>query len=317
MHDRPFFTVVIPTFNRTAAVQSALDSVKAQTFSDFECLVVDDGSKDGDALADVVSSVDDKRFKYVRQQNAGACSARNRGVDIARGLYVAFLDSDDIFLADKLERSANALKQYSGNVLVYSQLIVERGMEKVWIRPQRGPAPGERVDEYLLCGPGKIQTSTMVLPTELARRVRWDEDLPSLQDADFAIRVANSGAKIAFIEQPLIVFEDRYDDGRVARSTRHEPLLNWVERARHGGISERAYWACRGWQCARVTSYSNRPYGMWLYFQSVIRGVYPARQAFVILAQVLIPPRLYQRIANLVVKVRGKDVDGRYEKRGR
>lgn len=307
-HGTPFFSVVIPTYNRTDRIHPVLESVKSQTFNDFECLVIDDGSKDGDTLATIISSLNDSRFVYIRQENKGACNARNRGIDTARGMYIALLDSDDIFLSEKLEKCAKILNEneHDGDVLVYSQMIVERGLEKVWIRPERGLLPAERVDEYLLCTPGKIQTSTMVLPTSLARRIRFDEDLTSMQDADFAIRVANTDATVAFIEEPLIVFGDKLSDSRVSRDNAYRPLLDWIERMRGSGVSERSYWACRGWQCARVASYSNRGYGIWLFLQSLVRGVYSFRQAVIIFAQVSIPHRHYQAIANYVVKLRGQ-----------
>lgn len=303
--DHPFFSVVIPVYNRADSVLPALQSVQNQTFDDFECLIIDDGSKDGDKLAAVIASLNDERFEYIRQQNNGACHARNTGIDRARGLYVALLDSDDLFLPEKLEKCARLLPQSDQDVLVCSQMVVERGMQNVWIRPNRGPLPNERVDEYLLCNPGKIQTSTMVLPTRLARAVRFDEGLPSLQDADFAIRVANAGTTIKFIHEPLIIFEDKPNESRVSRDSTYVPLLTWIGRMRGSELSERSYWACRGWQCARVASYSNRPYGIWLFLQSAVRGVFSIRQTFVIFAQVAIPHRHYQTVANYIVERRG------------
>lgn len=304
--DRPLFSVVIPTYNRTDRILPTLESVKSQTFADFECLVIDDGSDDGDGLASVVSSLNDDRFRYVRQNNGGACRARNHGFDLARGKFIALLDSDDIFLPEKLEKNLPYVRDHSGDILVYSRMIVERGLEKQWIRPPRGVSPAERVDEYLLCTAGTIRTSTVVVSTELARTTRFDESLPSLQDTDFAIRIANAGASITFIEEPLVIFEDKISHARVSRNVNYRPLLLWLERMRGNGVSDRAYWAGRGWQCARIASYSNRPYGIWLYLQSAVRGVFPFRQAMIVAAQVAIPYRVYQKVANIVVSLFGR-----------
>lgn len=302
----PLFTVVIPTYNRTSRILPTLGSVKEQTCQDFECLVIDDGSVDGDKLAAIIDSLDDDRFRYIRQENGGASSARNRGFDVARGRYIALLDSDDRFLPTKLEKMALALSEVRGDALAYSQMLVERGLDKKWVRPPRGLKLEERVDEYLLCTAGTIRTSTVVATATLARKVRFDEALPSLQDTDFAIRAADSGATVLFLAEPLIAFEDQVGYARVSRNADYQPLLNWLDRLRGRPLSERAYWAGRGWQCARIASYSNRPLAISLFIRSAVRGVFPPRQAIVIAAQVVIPYRIYQWTANRVVALLGK-----------
>jgi glycosyltransferase involved in cell wall biosynthesis len=302
----PFFSVVIPTYNRSEIILPTLKSVQNQTYSNFECIVVDDGSDDGEKLRTVVQSLHDSRFSYVRQENGGACRARNHGIDLASGRYIALLDSDDIFLPNKLERVAQALNQGRDIDLVYSQMLVERGLEKKWIRPSRGLLPAERVDEYLLCTPGTIRTSTVVVSTTLAKKIRFDESLPSLQDTDFAIRAAYEGAAVEFIEEPLVVFNDKVSGDRVSRNAKYKPLLAWLKRMRGKELSERAYWAGRGWQCARIASYSNRPYGILLYLQSAVRGVFPFPHALIVAAQIAIPHSAYQKFANVVVRLFGR-----------
>lgn len=303
----PFFSVVIPTYNRTDRILPTLLSVQDQTFKDFECLVIDDGSADGAALADLIASLADERFVYVRQPNGGACSARNRGIKMARGKFVALLDSDDHFLPEKLATIASVVSERTNDTLVYSQMLVERGLEKKWVRPSRGVLANERVDEYLLCTAGTIRTSTVVVTTQLAQRVLFDERLPSLQDTDFAIRAADAGAAVVFVPEPLVVFEDKVGGHvRVSRNADYKPLLTWLNQLRGNVISERAYWAGRGWQCARIASYSNRITAAGLFIQAAGRGVFPLRHGAVVAAQVLIPYRVYQWVANRVVALLGR-----------
>ena len=105
-HDR-FISVVIPTFNRVRQVQSALKSVLAQTHTEFEIIVVDDGSTDGtyEALQRIATlrKTDEKRVRHIIQPHQGQSVARNRGIDEARGEWIAFLDSDDVWVPEKLE----------------------------------------------------------------------------------------------------------------------------------------------------------------------------------------------------------------------
>ena len=105
----PKASVVIPTYNRAEKVRSAISSVFQQTFTDFEVIVVDDGSSD--ETQQVLESAFGNRIRYFRQQNQGASVARNRGVEEARGEWIAFLDSDDRWEKTKLEWQFKALGQ--------------------------------------------------------------------------------------------------------------------------------------------------------------------------------------------------------------
>src|SRR5947209_3795753 len=96
-------SVIIPLYNKAPYVRRTLDSVRAQTFADYEVIVVDDGSTDGGAA--VVEGFGDPRFRLIAQPNAGPGAARNRGLAEAGGEFVAFLDADDEWLPTFLERS--------------------------------------------------------------------------------------------------------------------------------------------------------------------------------------------------------------------
>ncbi len=114
----PLVSVIIPTYNRREYVQEAIDSVLAQTYRDFEIIVIDDGSTDGTGEALTARYGD--QIRYIWQKNAGESAARNLGIDIARGQYVAFLDSDDLWLPNKLVKQIVVLRQNSQVGLVYS-----------------------------------------------------------------------------------------------------------------------------------------------------------------------------------------------------
>ncbi|MBL4701446.1 MAG: glycosyltransferase family 2 protein [Phycisphaeraceae bacterium] len=105
----PRFSVIMPCYNRRKLIRAAVMSVLDQTFTDFELIVVDDGSTD-DTL-DVLADITDARLSLHQQRNSGPGAARNKGIGIAQGQYVAFLDSDDLYLPWTLQNYDQALKQ--------------------------------------------------------------------------------------------------------------------------------------------------------------------------------------------------------------
>ena len=111
----PTFSVVIPTYNRADLLPRAVGSVLGQTMGDFELLVVDDGSVD--TTREVIEGFRDSRVRYLRQENAGAPSARNHGARLARGRYITFLDSDDEALPDWLETLTKTFEEQEADIV--------------------------------------------------------------------------------------------------------------------------------------------------------------------------------------------------------
>ncbi len=144
--DAPKVSIIIPTYNRAGMVQQAIASVLAQTYTDFECIVVDDGSPD-DTQASLQSLVAAGRIRYVRQANAGLSAARNHGIRVARGAYITFLDDDDLYEPEKLAQQAAYLDAYPAAMLVhcwftkFSEQEANLGLRKPdWFQGQLYPA---------------------------------------------------------------------------------------------------------------------------------------------------------------------------------
>lgn len=106
---KPLFSIIIPSYNRAHILPHAIVSVLNQTYSDWELIIVDDGSTD--ATQDVVQNYNDFRIDYVRKENGGVCSARNLGVHSAKGEYIVFLDSDDTVDEKWLENFSDSIKR--------------------------------------------------------------------------------------------------------------------------------------------------------------------------------------------------------------
>src|SRR6516225_4148511 len=117
----PTISVVIPAYTCAASIGAALESVFSQTFREFEVIVINDGSPDTPQLERALTTYQE-RIQYIRQENAGPSSARNRGIRQARGKYVAFLDSDDFWFPRHLENQINLLLGDPSLHFVYANL---------------------------------------------------------------------------------------------------------------------------------------------------------------------------------------------------
>lgn len=301
----PYFSVVIPVYNRSHIISRALNSLSRQTFNDFEVVVVDDGSDDSEQLKSVLEKYSDLRYKYIHQNNSGGGVARNRGIDEARGRYVALLDSDDEYLPEKLENCYRLLEDRKSLEFIFSSMWVDRGDGKRWKKPEAFPSTEERIDEYLTCTTGWIQTSTIVVRTDKAQSIRFSEHLPSSQDTDFAIRCYLSGLKISFIEAPLVVMADEYDPSRVSKQKNEEPLIEWVRLMSKQGMSDKAVRGYLGWQVARIVSHKSIKKALRYYLSAAISGSYKVPVAFRIAIQIIVPESYYQKLMSYIVKILG------------
>lgn len=225
----PRFSVVIPVFNRASSVLPILRSVQDQTFRDFECIVVDDGSSDGEELRKMVEGLGDPRFRYVHRKNGGGGAARNTGIDEARGDIIAFLDSDDRWLPEKLAIQLRQLEA-SPDAIAYCQCLVDRGVGRHWVRPSRGIRSGEDIGEYLFVANQFIQTSTIALAASTARQVRWDPGLARCQDLDLVLRLFAAGKRFAFWPEALVIWSDSSVEGRTSHTTGLAPASEFLRK---------------------------------------------------------------------------------------
>src|ERR1700744_5343730 len=136
----PFFTVIIPVYNRANVLGDAIRSVLGQTCQDFEIVIVDDGSRDDPGA--VVATFQDPRLRFVRQENQGGGTARNTAIDAARGRFIAPLDSDDVCRPHHLE-TMKALLDHTANTAGYARIVVDRGEGRTFLKPPRAIRPVE------------------------------------------------------------------------------------------------------------------------------------------------------------------------------
>jgi len=198
----PRISVVIPTYNSASSLREAIESVLRQTYADFEIVVIDDGSTDDTGC--VVRSFGD-RVCYWRQDNRGVSAARNHGIKKSRGQYVAFLDSDDLWLPGKLAEQIPLLDRDPEIGLVYSDWTVVS--EQIVLEPSylsKLPAASGHVFDELVQS-GFILTSGTVVRRRCLEDVGdFDETLSIAQDYDLWLRICYRW-KIALVNKPLVI----------------------------------------------------------------------------------------------------------------
>jgi hypothetical protein len=229
----PVVSVIVPCFNRAQKLGPTLDSVLGQTFANWEVIVVDDGSTD-DLAHSIERYSDDSRVRLERHRcNLGASAARNTGVRAARGRFVAFLDSDDIWLPRKLERQLTALSAVADpdQVLCVTQTLVVGAGGWRCVRPHRGPAAGRSFGEFLYNDGGFAQTSSFLLSAALARRVLFRESLRRLEDHMFFIDLGNAGASYLLVAEALTVWNDDERPDRLAMSGNIDSVFGFLDQA--------------------------------------------------------------------------------------
>lgn len=202
----PSVSVILTTYNRKAFVTEALESVLHQDFTDYEIIVIDDGSTDGTET--VISNY--KGVRYVYQKNQGVSHARNQGLSLAQGKFVCFLDSDDLWLPKKLSTQVTVMQKNPEAKVTYT--------DEIWIRKGRRVNPMRKHQKYS----GRIfekclarciiSPSSVMITREVFDHVGlFDTSLPVCEDYDLWLRIA-SRFPVLFINQKIIIKRGGHED---------------------------------------------------------------------------------------------------------
>ena len=197
----PLVSVVIPTYNHAPLLRNAINSVLNQTFTDWEAIVINNYSEDN--TIEIVSSFNDPRIRLVNFHNHGIIAAsRNRGIELSNGKFVAFLDSDDIWYSEKLERCLSFFD--SGNDAVcHGEVWVEDRtvLRKVYYGPQRRTHYNS-----LLYDGNCLSTSAIIVKKSSLSRVGGFDENPSMvtaEDYELWLKLAKSGCTFALLDEVL------------------------------------------------------------------------------------------------------------------
>lgn len=213
--EQPLVSVIIPAFKVAGFIAETIASVMTQTFRNHEIIVINDGSPDTDALERNMSPFAGL-VTYIKQSNQGAGAARNAGLRIARGEFVAFLDGDDLWLPDFLKAQLKLISSDGGFDMVYADAInLEGSAHSKTTNMDMNPSDGPVTMEALISGRCNVVTSSVVARRKAIIDVGlFDEAFPNSQDFDLWLRLAKEGARITY--QKTVLVERRIYEGSLA-----------------------------------------------------------------------------------------------------
>lgn len=196
-------SIIIPVYNRARTLERSVRSVLNQTISDIEIIVVDDCSDD--EIMDVLTRIDDERVRYIRlKMRSGACVARNKGIEFASGDFIAFQDSDDEWVSNKLEIQLNVMMEHHADIC-FCQLrrhyVGESAKIVLW--PEATSLKDGFVEHITLRRKSYASTQTIVAKKRVFSQVLFDPKVIKSQDYDWMIR-ASERFSVYYVKEPLV-----------------------------------------------------------------------------------------------------------------
>ena len=195
MNNTPLVSVIIPTYNRANLIKRSVDSVLNQTYKNFEIIIIDDGSTDN--TEKIISSINDPRIVYLKQENHGASTARNKGIEIAKGEFIAFQDSDDVWHFDKLEKQVIALQNNNADV-VFCKMFAFGNLRKRIV--SNNFKQGFLGKKTLPLG---ISTQSLLGRRNIFINFYFDSNTEPIEDFELLLRI-NQNFSIYCIDEPLV-----------------------------------------------------------------------------------------------------------------
>lgn len=203
MNDKPLVSVIIPVCNCEKYISEAISSILKQTFSNFELIIIDDGSIDN--TREILRSIIDRRVSvYFNEKNMGQSYTRNKGVDIAKGSYIAQLDADDVATFDRLEKQLLFFKNHPDCAVLGSfEGVIDKDSKLEHKIICRYIDPDYIASSFLFLYPYITHRSVMV-KRDILKKFKYDEHYMTCQDYDLFSRISLSGYKLYNISEILV-----------------------------------------------------------------------------------------------------------------
>jgi len=216
-NDEEYISIIIPTWNRASFLEKAVTSVLRQTYKNFELIIIDDGSDD--ETDSLIRSLDDPRLHYLYQENLGVSAARNTGIKKSKGAILAFLDSDDYWIEEKLEKQYEFMQRTLSDVS-HTQEIWYRSGKILHQKKKHRKESGDLFHRSLeICC---ISISTVMVRKEVFDCVGYfDESFPACEDYDMWLKVT-SRYPVFLLDEELTI----KDGGRPDQLSHKIPMLD-------------------------------------------------------------------------------------------
>ena len=239
---RPLFSVIIPTYNRAGYLHVAIQSIIAQTCTNWELIVVDDGSSDNTSELMKVFTSQDSRIIYVYQQNAERSAARNNGIDSSSGDYISFLDSDDFFAPDYLEYLEKKIKEnnfpkdklFVTKLCSLNVIVDDKKMNPLFYVPEDKHVAIWMFEQFAV-----VQVMQIVTPREIFLELRFDNRFIMMEDTHLFLRCLSKYEMVTVPEAESFINSGeqssvqqamkkiKMKDVRVYASMINDLFLNW------------------------------------------------------------------------------------------
>lgn len=209
------YSVIIPCYNASGTLPAALESLTRQHIQNFEVIVIDDASADFEKTQTVIDNF--KNYLNIEliknDTNRNGSYSRNRGIQAARGKYIAFLDADDRWPEDRLAIADELIDEITvPEFIIYGQFELLRSHYSGALLPLRGINRNESVGDYVFAAGQHMQTSTFVCSKAVATDVLFDENLTRHQDSDFMMRAQHKGILLVFQKKKCAFYNFRAHD---------------------------------------------------------------------------------------------------------
>jgi glycosyltransferase involved in cell wall biosynthesis len=220
-------SVIVPCYNQAQFLDQTLQSVLNQTYSNWECIIVNDGSPDNTAEIAQNWLKKDARFVYVDKKNGGLSSARNKGLELAKGDFIQFLDADDLLVSSKFQQSINAVENNKSDVIITNFLRFKKTLshqKKAFCKLEE---QAFSLESILLDWDVKysIPIHCGLFSSRLINSIRFNEKLKAKEDWMFWIDFFRSHPKVSFVNENL-VFYRMHNQGMTKNSALMEENLN-------------------------------------------------------------------------------------------
>jgi glycosyltransferase involved in cell wall biosynthesis len=193
----PLVSVIMPIYNAEKYLPMAIDSICQQTLADWELILIDDGSSDDSRQICEMYQQKDKRIRAIHQKNAGICSARNKGLELARGEYVSFIDNDDVYLPDLLEENYRLAKFYKADILKYGNRYIKHKKFSI--------------DDICVSGKLNEEKISVIKQAELGGCYR------EINDRDWLVYVWDGLFRRDWIQEQAVIFDTEFKAGHEDR----------------------------------------------------------------------------------------------------